>query len=177
MARFSRQEFTESERKDVINNILNGKTALSLYNTGFYGMNKRTFYRRYRDEKAALGVLSVSRKHQNWEHDETYKLQKLAEAGLTPKDIEIDGRSKGAIKTKLSRDGIDVTTRTYKPWTDKEVKLLIELREQKMSAKKIVEAGFLGERTVGDIYQKLVNLKKAGVISGNKRDTENGDDK
>ena len=165
MARFAREEFTPEQKERVIHNIKNEYTALSLYESGLFDMEKRTFYRRYRDVKAELGILT--RPERKWESSEKRELQALANSGLSRKDINIEGRSKGAIKNKCARDGIDVKSRKYKPWAKEETEILIKLRSQGMSVKNIEETGLLPGRSRNDIYQKLFFLRKQGIIHGN----------
>ena len=146
------------------------RPASDLYRNNNFGMEIRTYYRRYREEKIKMGVVPVSRR--KWETKNKNMLADLAGKGLSLKDINIEGKSKSAIRTKAERENIGIEKEIYVPWTDEENALLEELLARDVPLKKIWEEYFKDTRSYASVAGRVRTLKKREGF-GNKRNTDN----
>lgn len=112
------------------------------------------------------------RQQEKWTSEEDERLEQLIKMGYSYREIgRILGRSEIAVGKRIHRlrrmNKSKVSRKILIPWTDEEIRMILELEKQGLSDEEIAEE--LG-RERGHVTWKRMHLRRKGLYKGRKHD-------
>ena len=170
MARYQKQNLTQSQLSLIRENIRAHRAAVDLYRGGaFDNIELRTFYRRYKDEMVRLGVETTELRRWTSTEEEILRESLRSEGGIRKAEEDLPDRTGGSILHKAGRfigtiSGL-TSEHTKRLWTKEEI-LLLEEALTHMRPADIYRAGILPGRSKSSIRQMVSRRRKGGKVNG-----------